>query len=60
MAFELLKYKLRKNAKLLVYVFSTVFSKKNFFVAISINVFALNRVSSNFAEKQLINNNCII
>ena len=60
MIFVSFEYKLKKDVKLLVCVFSTVFSKNFFSATILINVFALNRVSSKFVEKQLINYNCII
>ena len=46
--------------KLLVWAFAIVFFKKFFFSTISFNVFVFSCASSKFAEKQLINNNCII
>ena len=46
--------------KLFVWTFAIISFKKFFFSTISFNVFVFNYVSSKFAEKQLINNNCII
>ena len=59
MTFKSLECKLKENAKLFACIFSTVSFRNFFSAAISINVFALNRVSSKFAEKKLTNNNCI-
>ena len=46
--------------KLLVWVFAIAFFKKFFSSIISFNVFVFNCALNKFAEKQLINNNCII
>ena len=45
---------------LFVYAFSIAFFKDCVSLTISFKIFVFNRVSNKSAEKQLINNNCII